>query len=304
VQTIVQQWVKDYEVACPNATINYQGVGSGAGIQQLTAGTVDFGASDVPMKPEEEAAAAAKNGVVVHIPWTSGAVAIEFNLSGVSDLKLTPATLAGIYAGTITKWDDVALKADNPSLPSKPIQVVHRNDGSGTTNVFTTYLTAVAPTVWKAGAGKDVPWPTGTGAKGSDGVTAAVKQTDGAIGYAEVSFAKGNSLSVASIKNSSGAFVGPANAGVAAALADAPVPADLKVTVSPNPSSADAYPLSTLSWVIVSKAPADAAKAALLKSFITYALTTGQQAASSLFYAPLPAALASKGVSVAAGIGG
>jgi len=303
VQTIVQQWVKDYEGACPGATINYQGVGSGAGIAQLTAGTVDFAGSDVPMKPDEEAAAAAKNGAVVHIPWTSGAIAIMFNVSGVTSLKLTPATLAGIFAGTITKWNDPALATDNTNLPATPIQVVHRSDGSGTTKVFTSYLTANAPTVWKAGADKDVPWPTGTGAKGSDGVTAAVKQSNGAIGYAELSFAKGSSLPVASVKNGTGAFVGPTSAGVAAALADATVPADMKVQISANPTSADAYPISTISYVIVSKKPADAGKAALLKAFITYALTTGQKSAGSLFYAELPSALASQGVHAAASIG-
>jgi phosphate transport system substrate-binding protein len=303
VQTIVQQWVKDYGTACPGATVNYQGVGSGAGIQQFIAGTVDFGASDVVMKPEEETAASAKVGEVLHIPWTSGAIAIMVNLQGVTSVKLTPEALAGIYAGKITKWDDAALATDNKGLPSKPIAVVHRSDASGTTSAFTSYLKAAAPAVWTVGAGKDVPWPTGTGAKGSDGVTASVKQTDGAIGYAELSFAKGAGLSVASLKNAAGSFVEPTNAGVAAALSGATIPTDLKVSFDFMPKGATAYPLSTLSWVIVAKKPADPAKAKLLNAFITYALTEGQKAAPSLFYAPLPSELLTKGAAAAAAIG-
>ena len=208
-QNIVQQWSKDFQAKCSGATVTYQPVGSGAGIQQFTAGTIDFGGTDVPMSPTEEQSAVAKGGQVATIPWSGGGIAVEYNLSGVSGLKLSPATLAGIFAGKIKTWSDPAIKNDNTgaTLPSTGIQVVHRSDGSGTTAAFTGYLAAVAPTVWTAGAAKDVPWPTGQGAKGSDGVTAAVKQTAGALGYAEVSFAKGSQLGIASIKNASGAFV-------------------------------------------------------------------------------------------------
>jgi len=303
VQTIVSQWVKDYQTACPGTTVNYQAVGSGAGIQQFKEGTVDFGASDVLMKPEEEAAATAKRGEVLTIPWTSGAIAVEFNLAGVTSLKLTPQTLAGIFAGKITKWDDAQLAADNKGLPSKPIQVVHRSDGSGTTGVFTGYMTASAPLIWTAGAAKDVPWPVGTGAKGSDGVTATVKQTDGAIGYAELSFAKGSALPVASVKNSAGEFIEPTNGAVKAALSGQTVPANLKLNVSFTVSDTKAYPISTVSFVLVPKAPGDPAKAKFLKSFVTYALTTGQKAAPNLFYAELPSSLAQQGVTAVATVG-
>jgi len=297
VANIVQQWIKDYAAKCPGATVNYQSVGSGAGIQQFTSGTVDFAASDVPMKADEQKAADAKHGTVVHIPWSAGAIAIEYNLDGV-ELNLSPNTLAGIFAGKIKKWDDAAVKADNPNakLPSTGIQVVHRSDGSGTTASFTEYLTAVAPTIWTAGSGKDVKWPTGQGAKGSDGVTAAVKQTNGAIGYAEVSYAKGAGLGIAKIKNAAGSFVGPEGDAVATALAGATTTgADLKLKVNYEPADAGAYPISTPTYVIVPSKPANAAKGKLLKAFVAYALTDGQRSAERLYYAPLPPSLAGKG---------
>jgi phosphate transport system substrate-binding protein len=289
-QTIVQQWIKDYGAACPQATVNYQGVGSGAGIQQFTAGTVDFGASDAVMKPDEQQAAEAKGGRVVHVPWTAGAIAVMFNLKDTKSLKLSGETIAAIFAGSISKWDDAKVKADNPgvSLPSTGIQVIHRADGSGTTAVFTSYLTAVAPALWTVGSGKDVAWPAGQGAKGSDGVTAAVKQTEGAIGYAELSFAQANSLGIASVKNAAGEFVVPSAAGVSAALGGADVPDDLKVKVNFAASDPAAYPISTTTWALVFAKYTDTAKGNLVKSFLTYALGPGQGAAERLYYAPLP----------------
>jgi phosphate transport system substrate-binding protein len=295
-QNIAQQWIKDFQAKCTGATINYQGVGSGAGIQQFTAGTIDFGATDVPMSPTEEQGALAKGGQVQTIPWTGGGIAVEYNVSGVSDLKLSPATVAGIFAGKIKTWSDPAIKADNAgaNLPSAGIQVVHRSDGSGTTAAFTGYLTAVAPTVWTAGAAKDVPWPTGQGAKGSDGVTAAVKQTAGAIGYAEVSFAKGNSLGIASIKNAYGSFVQPDAKNVSAALAEAQIPLDLKIKPNYKPTGADAYPISTPSFVLAFTKQKDPAKGKVLKDFLSYAVGSGQGAAAGLYYAPLPTELQTK----------
>lgn len=294
--TIIQQWIKDYGAACPGATVNYQGVGSGAGIQQFTAGTVDFGASDAVMKPDEQSAAEAKGGPAVHVPWTAGAIAVMFNLKDTKQLKLSGQTIAGIFAGKIDKWDDAAIKADNPaaSLPSTGIQVIHRSDGSGTTAVFTSYLSSAAPSIWTVGSGKDVAWPAGQGAKGSDGVTAAVKQTDGAIGYAELSFAQANGLGMASVKNPSGDFVPPSAKGVAAALASAEVPADLKVKINYAPSDPAAYPISTTTWALVFSKYADAAKGVLVKSFLTYALGPGQDSAEKLYYAPLPKDLLAK----------
>jgi phosphate transport system substrate-binding protein len=296
VQNIAQQWIKDFQAKCSGATVTYQGVGSGAGIQQFTAGTIDFGASDVLMTPTEEQGAVAKGGQVTTIPWSGGGIAIEYNLSGVSDLKLSPDTLAGIFAGKIKTWNDQAIKNDNSgaNLPSTGIQVVHRSDGSGTTAAFTGYLTAVAPTVWTAGAAKDVPWPTGQGAKGSDGVTAAVKQTAGAIGYAEVSFAKGGGLPMASIKNSAGNFEQPGSKNVTDALAEAQIPPDLKIKPNFKPTSADAYPISTFTFVLAFSQQKDPAKGQLLKNFLTYAVGPGQASAETLFYAPLPTDLQTK----------
>jgi phosphate transport system substrate-binding protein len=290
VQTLAQQWVKDYGAACPGATINYQGVGSGAGVQQFVSGTVDFAGSDAVLKPEEEASA----GEVLHIPWAAGGIAVLYHLSGVDDLKLSSDSLAGIFAGKITTWDDDAIAAENESanLPSKAIQVVHRSDGSGTTKVFTSYLTTVAPGVWKAGADKDVAWPTGQGAKGSDGVSAAVQQADGAIGYAELSFAEANGVAVASIRNEAGAYVKPTARAVSAALREAEVPADLKIRVSYTPKDRAAYPISTTTWAIVHTTVSDAGKAKLLKDFLLYAVGKGQAAATELFYAPLPEEIA------------
>lgn len=305
VQTIVQQWIKDFGATCRGATVNYQGAGSGAGIQQLTAGTVDFAGSDVVMTPEEQTAAEAKLGPLLHIPWSAGGIAVEYNLPGVRDLNLTAEAVAGIFAGKITKWDDPAIKSVNggTNLPARSIQVVHRSDGSGTTAAITAFLSAAAPSVWTVGSGKDVAWPTGQGAKGSDGVTAAVKQTEGAIGYAEVSFPKGASLGIAKVKNAAGNFVSPEARAVAAALAEAHVPSDLKIDVTYTPRAPDAYPVSTATFVLLPKNPRDQAKARLLRAFVLYALGEGQQDAESLDYAPLPASLVDQARTTANSIG-
>jgi phosphate transport system substrate-binding protein len=282
----------DYGAACPGATVNYQGVGSGAGVQQFLNGTVDLAGSDAVLTPEEEARA----GKVLQVPWAAGGIAVLYHLSGIDDLKLGPRTLAGIFAGKITTWDDEAIAAENRgiSLPRRPIQVVHRSDGSGTTKVFTSYLTAVAPDVWTAGADKDVAWPTGQGAKGSDGVVAAVGQLDGAISYAELSFAKASGLAVARIRNAAGAYVEPTAGAVSAALREAKVPADLKVEVTYTPTGRAAYPISTTTWAIVHTDPSDARTAKLTKAFLRYAVGTGQAAAARLFYAPLPEEIAAR----------
>lgn len=307
VQNLAQQWIKDFGAACPGATVNYQGVGSGAGIQQFTAGTVDFGASDALMKPEEEQAATAKGGDVKQIPWAAGGIAVMYNLSGVSQLKLSAETVASIFAGKIKVWNDPKIMADNSgaSLPSTPIQVFRRADSSGTTNAFTSYLQAAAPTVWTSPPSKD--WPAtaaGQGAKGSDGVTGGVKQTAGAIGYAEVSFAKGAGLGMAKIKNAAGNFTDPSDQAVSAALAAAQKPADdpLKIKVSYTASDPAAYPIVTPTWVIVFAKPADPAKGKLLKAFLTYALGKGQDAAPGLSYAPLPKDLVTQDQAAASAI--
>ena len=288
--TLVQEWIKHYSALAPGVTINYQPIGSGAGIQQLTAGTVDFAGSDVPLK-DSEVAATGGPGAVVQVPWTAGGVAVEYNLPGVRELRLTPAALAGMFAGRITRWDDPAIKAGNPnaSLPASGIQVVHRSDGSGTTQVFTEYLHAVAPDVWTFPTGKDWPAGTaGTGAKGSDGVTAAVKQSPGAIGYAEPSYPKQAGLGVATIRNAAGRYVAPTAGAVSAALAAATVRPDGALDLNYAPTDPGAYPISTASYLMFYRSAPDAAEAEALRNFVTWALTEGQELAEGLDYAPLP----------------
>jgi len=258
---IVQEWIKQYKAVAPAVTVNYQPVGSGAGIQQLTSKTVDFAGSDVALKPAEQAATGGA-GSVVQIPWTAGGLAVEYNLPGVKALRLSPEALAGIFAGRISHWDDPALRLDNPGvrLPATGIQVVHRSDGSGTTQVFTEYLKAASPGFWGFPVGKDWPAGTaGTGAKGSDGVTAAVKQSTGAIGYAELSFPRQAALGVAAIRNQAGQFVVPTSAGMTAALGSAIVNPDGTLSPDYTPEGAGAYPISTTSYLMFYGAGSDSA---------------------------------------------
>jgi phosphate transport system substrate-binding protein len=288
--TIVQEWIKQYRPLAPGVTINYQPLGSGAGIQQLTSKTVDFAGSDVPLK-ESEVAATGGPGAVVQVPWTAGAVAVEYNLPGVEGLRLTQETLAGVFSGTITRWNDPALKAENPGapLPGSGIQVVHRSDGSGTTQVFTDYLKAVAPGIWTFPSGKD--WPAdaaGTGAKGSDGVTAAVKQAGGAIGYSEPSFPKQAGLGIATVRNTAGRFVGPEAKAVSAALAAATVNPEGTLKLNFSPVNPEAYPISSTSYLMFYRLGTDPPKDVALRHFATWALTEGQDLAEGLDYAPLP----------------
>jgi phosphate transport system substrate-binding protein len=289
VATMLQEWIKQYKTVAPGVSINYQSVGSGAGVQQLTAKTVDFAGSDGALKPQEQAATGGP-GAVLQIPWIAGGVAVEYNLPGVKDLKLSAPTVAGIFMGKITKWDDAAIKGDNGgTAPSSlGIQVAHRSDGSGTTQVFTEFLKAAAPDAWTIGSGKDVPWTTGTGAKGSDGVTANVKQVPGAIGYAEVSYPMQASLGTALIKNTAGQFVGPTAKGVTAAIAKAQVNPDLTLKLSYTTDDPAAYPISTTTYLMFYRDIPDQAKAVALKHFATWALTDGQKLAEGLNYAPMP----------------
>jgi phosphate transport system substrate-binding protein len=281
VATLAQQWIKDFGTSCPDATVGYQAVGSGAGITQLTEGTVAFAASDATLKPDELTALTTGGTKPLTIPWAAGAIAVMVNLPGVDAVQLSPLTLAGMYAGTVQHWDDSAVRSDNPGidLPHTKVLPVHRSDGSGTTKVFTAFLTATAARVWTRGADKEVDWPTGVGAKGSDGVSTAVKQTEGAVAYAELSYAKAGGIAVATIRNAAGKYTGPTSSAVAAALAE------------PDPlvATADAaYPLSTLTYVIAK--PGNA----VVEAFVKYAVGPGQAAAEGLFYAPLPAAVASQ----------
>ena len=275
--------------------VNYQSIGSGGGVQQLIAGTVDFGASDFPLNDDQTKQAEAAGGPVVHIPVTMGAVSVGYNVPGVDNLKLDGATLSGIYLGTITKWDDAKIAALNGGvkLPSTPIIVVHRSEGSGTTFIFTSYLSAVSAD-WKSkvGAAGSVKWPTGIGAKGSEGVSGQVTTTPGAIGYFEMAYAKSNNIKSALLKNAAGKFVEPSVDGAAAAGAGAAknMPADLKA-VFVNAPGATSYPIAGFSWIIVFRNQKDATKGKALVDMLKYTVTTGQQNAAALYYAPLPNAV-------------
>ena len=273
--------------------INYQSIGSGGGIRQLSEQTVDFGASDAPMSDAEMAKA--KGGPVAHIPTALGAVTMIYNLPGVtSPLKLTGDVIAGIFQGQITKWNDPRIAALNSgaNLPATDILVVHRSDGSGTSYVFTDYLANVSP-AWatKPGKGKEVQWPVGLGAKGNEGVAGQVKQTPGAIGYVELAYATQNKMAMASVKNANGEFVSPSIASVTAAAAGAaaklPATTDYRVSIV-NAPGAGVYPISSFTWIIAYTRQADPAKGKKLTDFLRWALNDGQGMEPALDYAPLP----------------
>jgi len=259
-------------------------------VTQLTQHTVDFGASDFPLSADQEKALPAP---ALHVPITLGAVSLGYNLPGIqSGLKLTGDVLAGIYLGDIKNWNDQKIASLNPDLklPNTPIAVVHRSEGSGTTFIFTSYLSAVSDT-WKTkvGASGSVNWPVGIGAKGSEGVAGQVKQVPGGIGYFELAYSKQNNISYATVQNKDGKFVEPSVAGASAAAAGAAgnMPADLKA-VFPNPAGADVYPISGFSWVIVYQAQADQNKGIALAQLLDWMVTDGQKLGADLFYAPLP----------------
>jgi phosphate transport system substrate-binding protein len=275
-------------------TVNYQAVGSGGGIAQFTAGTVDFGATDAAMKPEEEDAAK-KKGEPVHIPTVLGAVTVSYNVSGVDKgLKLDGATIADIFLGKVKKWNDpeIAKVSGNTSLPDKDITVCHRSDESGTTKNFTQFLADYSEQ-WESGPGVDktVKWPAGTGAKGNDGVAGCVKQTDGAVGYVEQAYALQNDFTTAAVKNKEGQFVEPSLEATSAAGQGAQVPEDLKFSTI-NAPGAKTYPISAVTFLLVwqdqCKAGIKPATAKLVKSWLDYALGGGQEVAPDLQYAPLP----------------
>jgi phosphate transport system substrate-binding protein len=283
------KWFDAYNKA-KNVQINYQSIGSGAGIKQLTAQTVDFGASDAPLKDDDLKKMPSET---VHIPTVAGAVVVAYNLPGApAALKMDGATLANIYLGKIKKWNDPALTALNPGakLPATSIAVGHRSDGSGTTYIFTNYLKAVSPE-WstKVGAGKSVDWPVGIGAKGNDGVAGIIKQSPGGIGYVELAYAKQNKLSYASLKNKAGQFVEPSAASVTAAAsgASAALQGDIRAPIA-NSASAQAYPISGFTYILAYKQQKDAAKGQALKDFLKWSMTEGQNMAADLDYAPLP----------------
>jgi phosphate transport system substrate-binding protein len=304
---LYQVWIEKFSEAYSNVAINYQPIGSGGGIKAITQQTVDFGASDAAMKDEEIAALPAGTKIL-HIPTALGAVVVIFNLKGtdgtaITKLNLDGDTIAGIFLGTITAWNDpkiTALNADvAANLPATPIKVIHRSDGSGTTNAFTTYLSAVSDT-WKTsvGAGKEVAWPTGDGAPGNDGVSGGVKGGDGRIGYVELQYAVVSGLSSAAIKNANGKFVQGSSAGVTAAAegALADVPADFRAKPIINGAGDTTYPIAAYTYLLVYVDQTDATKGQALVAFIYWALTDGQKEEKAIGYAPLPEEIRAKAV--------
>ena len=295
---LYSKWFSDY-ASKTGVRINYQSIGSGGGIRQLSEQTVDFGASDSPMSDAE--LAKAKGGAVMHFPTVLGAVAVTYNVPELAaGLKLSGAVLADIFLGRITKWNDARIAALNPSvtLPAKSILVVHRSDGSGTSFIFTDYLSAVSPTWAKApGKGKEVQWPVGLGGKGNEGVAGQVKQTPGTIGYVELAYAKQNKLPVAAIENAAHEFVLPSVEGATAAAAgvaqNLSPSSDYRISIV-NAPGAGAYPISSFTWLLVYREQADSAKRRKLVDFMRWALADGEKSAATLDYAPLPAAIVSR----------
>jgi phosphate transport system substrate-binding protein len=287
---LYQKWVSEYGKVNPNIRIDYQSIGSGGGIKQIQEQTVDFGASDSPMKDEDLKKASSE---ILHIPTVLGAVVLTYNLQGVSQpLKFSPDVIADIFLGKIRRWDDARLKTDNAgvNLPAADITVVHRSDGSGTSAVFTDYLSKVSPE-WKerVGSGTSPNWPVGLGGKGNEGVTGQVKQTPNTVGYVELAYAVQNKLPVALIKNSSGNFVEPSLDAVTAAAAEA-IPTtqeDLRVSIT-NAGGAGVYPISSYTYILVYKDQRDAAKGKALVDFLWWGIHDGEKFAKDLQYAPLP----------------
>jgi phosphate transport system substrate-binding protein len=284
---IYSKWFNSYAKVDPSVRFNYQSIGSGGGQKQILAETVDFGASDGPMSDENLAKAPRK---LLHIPTVAGADVVSYNLRGSPHLKLDGATLAGIFLGKVTKWNDPAITSQNPgvSLPDQDIVVVHRSDGSGTTYIFTDYLSSVS-SEWKEKVGKNtsVNWPTGLGGKGNEGVSGQIKQVPGALGYIELAYAKQNNLPYADMKNSTGNYVTPSIDSVTAALATAMIPDDFRFSMV-NPPGPDAYPIAGTTWLLVYQQQKDAAKGQKIVEFLKWAYVDGEKMAASLDYAPLP----------------
>ncbi len=285
---LYSRWFEEYSRLVPGADINYQSIGSGGGIKQITEGTVDFGASDAPLSDEQ----LAKAPDLVHIPTVAGAEAIVYNLPEVKErLKFTPAVIAGIYLGKIKSWDDPALREANPgvALPARPITVVHRSDGSGTTYIFTHYLSKASPE-WKekVGFGTSVNWPVGLGGKGNEGVAGVVRQTPGSIGYVELAYAVQNRMTYGLVRNRAGKFVEPTLRGTTAAMASVAgsMPEDLRATFTDAPGE-DAYPIAGFTYILLHREQRDKEKAETLVNFLWWAVHDGQAYAEELLYAPL-----------------
>ena len=291
---LYSKWMAEYNRQHPDVRINYQSIGSGGGIRQITAGTVDFGATDAPMTDDERTKAPKK---LLHIPMTIGAVVITYNVPGLSaPLKLTQDVVADIFLGKISKWNDPRITESNAgvNLPDKDISVVFRTDGSGTTAVFTDFLASASPEFKdKVGAGKSVKWPKGLGAKGNEGVTGQVKTTPGALGYVELAYATQNKLPAAAIKDKAGDFVQPSIAAITKAAEGVELSEDLTASLV-NPEGSGAYPISSFSYILVYEDMKDARAGETLAQFLWWAIHDGQKYAADLHYAPLPSKVVAK----------
>jgi phosphate transport system substrate-binding protein len=283
------KWFSEYSKSHSGVEINYQSIGSGGGIRQVTAGTVDFGASDMPMTDKQLQESKTK---ILNLPTVLGADVPAYNIPGVTgEVKFTPEVLAGIFMGKISKWNDKAITSVNPGVnfPDKDIIVVHRSDGSGTTFIWTDYLSKVSPE-WKSQVGSDtsVKWPVGLGNKGNEGVSGLIRQMSGSIGYVELIYAVQNNIPYGSVRNSAGNFVKASLESVSAAAASAPkMPQDFRVSITNAPGK-DAYPIASFTWLLIPVPSKDAAKGKILNDFLNWMVTDGQKMTAALSYAPLP----------------
>jgi phosphate transport system substrate-binding protein len=290
------KWFSKYHDAHPDIQFNYQSIGSGGGIRQVLAGTVDFGASDGPMSDEQLAQAKTK---ILHVPTVLGAVVPAYNVSGVSgEIKFTQEVLAGIFLGKITNWNDKAIASANPgvTLPKdEPIVVIHRSDGSGTTFIFTDYLSKISSD-WQSQAGKgtSVKWPVGLGGKGNEGVAGMIRQMQGSIGYIELIYAVQNKITYGTVRNAAGEYVKASLDSVTAAAASVKnMPADFRVSITNAPGK-DAYPISSFTWLLIPAQSKDAAKGKIIADFLSWMVDDGQKMTADLTYAPLPESVATK----------
>ena len=286
---IYSKWFNEFSGANNGVQINYQSIGSGGGIRQVTAGTVDFGASDMPMTDKQLQDSKVK---ILNLPTVLGAVVPAYNIPGVTgEVKFTPDALAGIFLGKISRWNDKALTSANPDInfPDKEIIVAHRSDGSGTSFIWTDYLSKVSPE-WKSSVGADtsVKWPVGLGAKGNEGVSGLIRQMSGSIGYVELIYAVQNKIPYGSVRNAAGAFVKASLESVTAAAASAPkMPADFRVSITNSPGK-DAYPISSFTWLLIPQQAKNPANGKILADFLNWMVTEGQTMTTALAYAPLP----------------
>lgn len=293
---LYQRWFSEYNKENPNVQISYQSVGSGAGVNQYLARTVDFGASDAPLTDEERQQFRSKyNADPIQVPLTGGAVVMAYNLGGdVKGLQLSREAYCGIVQGTVKTWNDPLIAKQNPNvnLPNTPVTFVHRSDGSGTTFIFTNHIDEACPN-WTAGAGKAVEWPTGIGGKGNEGVTAQIQQNQGAIGYVEYAYANENNINMASLENQAGQYIQPSPEAAAIALEGQQVPQDFALEI-PDPTAKNAYPIVGLTWLLLYPQYDDANKATALKNFVSWALDNGDQYATQLGYLPLSSEVAQR----------